>query len=696
MSPPSPHTPSTKAALLDEEEYNAVFAPDGSGSYIGYPTYGFNVDWQEDYGNPPSWCASTTSYIDSERLCDKCEEFDFRGMLTSREMGGNEEERGDREKEVEGKAEEEDEGKGAALNVGFNIRLGTVKDLLDRAPTCSFCDWVVTVAAYAYFSTGAPLAGICTLKKDIPERFFSAKYATICIDCTDINTANPESTQYPYIERELCLWPDQPEERPNAPLADEEPRAHFFPFMALFWLYQGCVSLHPKCRAAMQTNKKKLSTVMFVVDLHDFCIVPAPDDCVYAALSYVWGAEPGEYDTNIISSSSETRVEFPERFSPTIIHACNVAKQWGFRYLWVDQLCVPQDRRQEQILEMDAIYRNAELTILAAVEDASAGLPGVGETNRKRRAPPVLRVKGCNVGLKVPINSFLAIGEAVYSTRGWTYQEKVLSVRLLIISEEDIYYKCIEGEKGEMECHKSNIIEFSRETAVEFGGVLATAHGRVSFQIYGDCVDEYSGRNLSRPSDILNAFAGLMSFLADKYEWRFVWGLPDENFLLALLWTAPVATRRVATDSKGRSFPSWSWAGWNGRTRHYGVRPKGLVQAQGLFLDFVPVTWKEDMLVHAEETGLLVLDAECATMTEENIGTFRTTSTDWQLRHLGASEVPHGSVFVAIALLADTDPSVKGLIVAAKGEVAERIMIAEIEAKAWMEMPREVRHIKLA
>jgi hypothetical protein len=46
----------------------------------------------------------------------------------------------------------------------------------------------------------------------------------------------------------------------------------------------------------------------------------------------------------------------PAKFPLTIVHAMNVAKQFGFGYLWVDQLCIPEDVRDNQIAEMDLVY----------------------------------------------------------------------------------------------------------------------------------------------------------------------------------------------------------------------------------------------------------------------------------------------------------------------------------------------------
>jgi hypothetical protein len=333
---------------------------------------------------------------------------------------------------------------------------------------------------------------------------------------------------------------------------------------------------------------------------------------------------------------------------------------------------------------------------VAAVQDAESGLPGVGIMNRKRSAPPILRVKDVNVGVRLPYSLYRALEDAVWASRGWTFQEKVLSSRQLVFTEDELYYICLEGEIGEFECHQSNEIKFTRGTLVEFGGVLATAHGRVPFQIYGDCVDAYSKRNLSYPADILNGFAGLTSFLSDKFHWKFCWGLPDDHFGLALLWTSSSTTRRETRDSRGRSFPSWSWAGWLGAVSYQGIRPKGLQQAKGQYEDFVAATWDGTMVENAAESGTIVLQADCVDITDANSGSFQDLA-DWgALKPFEGNQVEVGNVFVAIALLVEEKPCVRGLVIKLDDAAAYRTGIAGVNPETWLAMSRDSRRIQLA
>jgi hypothetical protein len=656
-----------KAKLAENEAYNEVF--DEEGRYIGYPVYQLVVDWKA-FGNPPAWCEVTANYIQARSLCQACSQYDFKKLF-----------------------KESDKEMDAGDSCAYMMPLGTIGEIAAKAD-CSFCHFLLSVAMNSYREAGVPSDAVCTLGRNSDSY---SKHAFLSIDCAAVNTLNGSSL--PTRQMELAIWGDDPFPSGTARpclLPDGTPAQPFPPLLAMAWLVKGCIDSHPKCRQQAKLGMS-MTTQMFTINVNEFRIVPAPSECKYVSLSYVWGQQTAsKHRISPVKASTDTNVEFPAEIPATIIHAMNVTKQLGFTYLWVDQLCIPADCRERQVSEMDKIYRNATLTIVAAVRDAESGLPGVGAMNRKRNAPPILRVNEVNIGLRMPRNLSNSLHDTTWVTRGWTYQEKVLSSRQLIFTEDDVYYACLEGEKGEQECHQSNEIQFTRDTLVELGGVLATAHGRVPFQIYGDCVDAYSARNLTYQADILNGFEGLMSFFSDKFDWKFYWGLPDDNFGLSLLWMSSSTVRRDARDSRGRPFPSWSWAGWVGAVSYYGFRPKGLKQSEDLYKDFIAVTWDPTMLENTSESGVLVLDAECMDITEANSELFQNPH-DWgRLKPFEDNEVQLGSVFVAIALLADKEPHVRGLMIRWEGDAALRIGTAGIKPEKWLGMRRERRRIHLA
>ena len=69
-----------------------------------------------------------------------------------------------------------------------------------------------------------------------------------------------------------------------------------------------------------------------------------------------------------------------------ISDAIEVVKRLGYRYLWIDRYCIPQNDsavKHIQIKKMDRIYSCSILTIIAAAGDGPEyGLPGVSSRHR--------------------------------------------------------------------------------------------------------------------------------------------------------------------------------------------------------------------------------------------------------------------------------------------------------------------------
>jgi hypothetical protein len=104
-----------------------------------------------------------------------------------------------------------------------------------------------------------------------------------------------------------------------------------------------------------------------------------------------------------------------------IVDAIALVADIGERYLWVDSLCIVQDdgdHKQAAINQMNLIYQNALLTIIAAEgTDANAGLPGVGGrpcSQQQQRA-----LIGPRLKMIVP-HSLEALDRSKWSSRAWT------------------------------------------------------------------------------------------------------------------------------------------------------------------------------------------------------------------------------------------------------------------------------------
>src|SRR5206468_126482 len=116
-----------------------------------------------------------------------------------------------------------------------------------------------------------------------------------------------------------------------------------------------------------------------IIDVERACILTAPSNCKYLALSYVWGKDQPKLTMSTLTSWSQEGALLETQTPRTIRDAMVLTLELGERYLWVDSLCIIQDdpeHRKKQIEHMYIIYHRAYLTIIAAGgDDCDAGIP---------------------------------------------------------------------------------------------------------------------------------------------------------------------------------------------------------------------------------------------------------------------------------------------------------------------------------
>ncbi|KAI1447075.1 HET-domain-containing protein [Annulohypoxylon stygium] len=287
--------------------------------------------------------------------------------------------------------------------------------------------------------------------------------------------------------------------------------------------------------------------------------------CTYFALSYVWGQKPHEH----YSSHPKSLAEFPR----TIRDAIQVTKQLGYRYLWVDRYCIDQDdwnEKHRQIHDMGSIYNNASLTIIAAAgADPSYGLPGV--SRKRKEVPPTATILDWRIDA-YPDEPVEKIRKSVWMTRAWTYQEALLSRRLLIFTDSQLYFECQGLTREDSYIDNKSIISTFNPSIFH-----KKDFGLRREEIF-HYISEYSRRQLTFEEDRLNGFLGILGSLAEASEPIYhLFGVPlwppsthertsddiDRNYTRGLMmgmnWKVESGRRRRAQGS-----PSWSWVGWSG------------------------------------------------------------------------------------------------------------------------------------
>lgn len=341
-----------------------------------------------------------------------------------------------------------------------------------------------------------------------------------------------------------------------------------------------------------------------LVNILKQCVVAAPSGSQYIALSYVWG-HPGQDDIQATKSAIET-LEQPgslsrTRIPTTIKDAMALCSRLDVRYLWVDSLCILQDddtHKHSQINSMDDIYSSALLTICAAAgDDADAGLKGLETSPRafcqRPRFTSALEL--------IPIlPAFEHYKVTKWASRGWTYQEHLLSKRVLLFTPWQVFFQCDKGILAEgisdqwmplMADDDLNSDDGEDNNAAEH----STRTSSSSFNSYMEHVASYNHRSLTYPADVHNAFAGIFKRLYRTLD-ASVASLPAPHFDRALLWShdasVPPALRRVDDDDDDDDdavalllLPSWSWTRLSTKITY--TAPSTIVDRNRIFASLV-------------------------------------------------------------------------------------------------------------
>ena len=157
----------------------------------------------------------------------------------------------------------------------------------------------------------------------------------------------------------------------------------------------------------------------------------------YAALSYCWGhSQP--VTTTTLNINDMLHGIATSTLPQKILDAITVTRKLGLQYLWVDALCIIQDSasdKDEEIANMDRIYKNAQLTICAAsAEKCQDGFLAT-RSLRYPSAPIVLESIpfACpNGSVSLRKRKSYQIQQEPLSKRGWALQERALSSRMII------------------------------------------------------------------------------------------------------------------------------------------------------------------------------------------------------------------------------------------------------------------------
>ncbi|CAH0045590.1 unnamed protein product [Clonostachys solani] len=314
-----------------------------------------------------------------------------------------------------------------------------------------------------------------------------------------------------------------------------------------------------------------------LVDVENMCIWDADGHAPpFATLSYVWGAEPflrlvKDNLETLMTPGSLRNASLPL----TISDAIEVCRNLQIRYIWIDSLCIIQDDESDMLAtidRMDSIYRQSVVTIVAAAGvNAHAGIPGV-RPGTKTLVQQQLEVRGVPLIDSVDHRQLRSqtsyqepewISRTPWAQRAWTFQEALVSRRILFFTAELVYWSCRQGLLSEdtveyFESPKTRLRLDDKFDPLEYQHIATT----------------FSRRRLTFESDLGRAYLGTQNYLDAKWGGQmFSWGLPHGAFGSFLMWEwdfDPARRQRQGThpikEANGTiarvAFPTWSWMGW--------------------------------------------------------------------------------------------------------------------------------------
>lgn len=357
--------------------------------------------------------------------------------------------------------------------------------------------------------------------------------------------------------------------------------------IATHWL-ENCLSSHRQCNPYFANSyfPTRILDVLVSEDMKDPVLregLVTTDP--YLALSHRWGTV-GLPITTLANVNARKKGTPMETLSKTMQDAITITRNLGFRYLWVDALCIIQDSEedwQREASTMRNVYRRAALTLaVAAAEDHSSGIFTSRESHSIHPMlledlvmPQTVRSYFDGDGYMYILPSIPKLSHGIrpkgpLDERKWILQEQLLSPHILYYGQGELFWDCItvsasesspisapppvDGELAEIWALKLIRRALAKATILHL-------HDKHFQEAWLQVTINYSRRKSTKQSDTLIALEGVMEGLQYIFKAEPFAGMWKQELWKQLTWwiDSPPATK--VQDEEGDVFqaPSWSW-----------------------------------------------------------------------------------------------------------------------------------------
>ncbi|KAI6362793.1 hypothetical protein MCOR25_006115 [Pyricularia grisea] len=352
--------------------------------------------------------------------------------------------------------------------------------------------------------------------------------------------------------------------------------------IASSWIDE-CLSSHALCLKAGSVDSGWLPTRLIDVgrqgEIQNVRLVTTASEPTllgsfarYATLSHCWGT--ASFLTLTKSRFGDLSRGIPLANLPrTFQEAITVCHHLSIGYIWIDSLCIIQDDVDDWLSEsvrMESVYANGFINIAASIsQESSQGLFRRRDPSQSPvRHPLEVDFEGTNGAdceetteyeeqqeskqkgrqlhkcLIVSREEWMSdVEQSTLAMRGWVLQERLLSPRILIFGNRQIYWQCFQTLRSEEGTPMLRPI-YDKDIKIPFGRALKDHHDyqgedgtKRLLALWNQIVSIYCRAQLTKPTDRLVALSGLAKAFSQKLpQDKYLAGMWQSNLRLDLLW----------------------------------------------------------------------------------------------------------------------------------------------------------------